>query len=168
MSPAVAALRQPVSHALGERLGRHQPSGAPRGGAGGAGRAAPLQRRHLRAAGAAHRHHRRAGLVQQLAGAGALLQVQAAPHAHQPLPRQHQPQRPAGVRLRREPHLHVLPEEPLGLGRRRLRLGRLQQQPLRWVLPFLSPLVTNSRPLSPAQPDGGTWHRELCVLCEMP
>lgn len=82
MSPAAAGLRQPVSHALGERLGRHQPPGAPRGGAGGAGRAAPLQRRHLRAARAAHRHHRRAGLVQQLAGAGALLQVQAAPHAH--------------------------------------------------------------------------------------
>lgn len=150
-----------MSHALREQHGRDEPPGARGGGAGGAGRAAPLQRRHLRAAGAARRHHRRAGLVQQLAGAGALLQVQAAPHAYQPLPRQHQPQRPAGVRLRREPYLHVLPEEPLGVGRRRLRLGRLQQQPLWWVTGPPSPPV-------PPRPAGSLLWAALAPLACSP
>lgn len=121
------------NYVLWEQQPRHQP-GAHAGGTGSGtttGLGDSVQRQDLRAASSAYRHYRLRGLVQQLAGPGGLHQVQAAPHAHRPLPGEHQPQRLAGVVFRRQLHFPLLPQEWLGLGRSRLHVGRLQQQPLR-------------------------------------
>ncbi|CAF87789.1 unnamed protein product, partial [Tetraodon nigroviridis] len=75
--------------------------------------------------------HRRAGLLQQPGGGGAVLALPAAADAHQPAAAQHQPERPAGVAARGQLHLCRVRAGALDLEPGHVRLGRFQQQPVR-------------------------------------